>query len=406
MIIMADTYVENMTINVQVNNQDAEKKLEKTRKSIGNTSRAAYSATLSLMFMGYALQRISKQVMDFGTKAYDEISHSVVGTITATDRLNGAMQFLGFSIGEALQPVIEFLVPIIEVISNWVEENQGLTTTFLVLAATIGTAFSVGGSAMMALSGMQKLLSEIGINASKMQIASVGVGLVYAGMSYSEFSNGEIFKGVTDALISAGFMAIAGGKQSIGKAAIGVGVALSFIELLAEGQPFNKDKMAAWLAKNSAGLFFVSPGVGAAALTMSIALELLPNKITNQIADVMGILVGGIMVIIGAAIDVITFSIEHVVNGLIAIYDMISGESVGPVSLRTNLSGGFYSGIQSLASDLRGENTNKTFQNTVPSTINNYYIQNQTVNNPSDLASLLKTTTEQSKLYSPRTSFG
>ena len=55
--------------------------------------------------------------------------HSVEGTVTGFDILNGELKYLGFNIGSALEPVVGFLTPIISAVSEWVQEHPKLRLT-------------------------------------------------------------------------------------------------------------------------------------------------------------------------------------------------------------------------------------------------------------------------------------
>lgn len=126
------------------------------KKSLGTTPFAGWA--MSIMFAGMALQRMSSQLYTFGTKAFNEISHSVEGTVTQTDMLEGSMKYLGYTFGEALQPVAELLIPIIDYISELLESSpllQGFVRTFVILAAIFGTLAAVGGASALAYNGLK-----------------------------------------------------------------------------------------------------------------------------------------------------------------------------------------------------------------------------------------------------------
>ena len=142
---------------------------------------------MSLMFAGMALQRMSQTIYKFGTKAFQEISHSVEGTVTNTDMLEGSMKYLGFTIGQALEPMIAFLIPIVDNISQWVETHPALTRWGVALLAIVGTLAMVGGALRLAIAnGLVPFLAIIGIKvptaaamftALKTEIIATGVAL-------------------------------------------------------------------------------------------------------------------------------------------------------------------------------------------------------------------------------------
>lgn len=111
---------------------------------------------LSIMFAGMALQRMAQSLWTFGTKTFADISHSVEGLVTGTDNLNGAWTYLGFTIGQALDPIADILAPIIEQIADWVSQNEGLVAGFVVVAGVLGTILAVVGSTVLAVAGLMQ----------------------------------------------------------------------------------------------------------------------------------------------------------------------------------------------------------------------------------------------------------
>ena len=116
---------------------------------------------LSVMFFGMALQRTFDGIEKSATKAYDEAAHSVWGTVTANDKLQGSMQYLGIVIGEALQPFLEMLLPVVDFITSWVEENQGLTATVIALGVALGALFTLVGGGVLAFYGLRQAIMLI-----------------------------------------------------------------------------------------------------------------------------------------------------------------------------------------------------------------------------------------------------
>lgn len=133
------------------------KRQEKLNNVIGKSNVQFAGYALSLMFAGMALQRLFGTIIKVGLKAFNEVTASVEGSVTASTKLAGSMKFMGFLIGEALQPIIAWLVPIVEWISDWIEENQSLTAGILVMGAAIGTALMVGGMLKLAIDGFVSL---------------------------------------------------------------------------------------------------------------------------------------------------------------------------------------------------------------------------------------------------------
>lgn len=160
----------------QQNVYDAQQKLNRSLKGAPFQGWA-----MSLMFAGMALQRISQSIYKFGTKAFQEISHSVEGTVTQTDMLEGSMKYLGFTIGQALEPVVSFLIPIIDAISQWTEENPKLVAFGIVLMGIVGTLAMVGGSARLAwTNGLQPFVAMFAKGGAFSAVSSSLSGVVTA----------------------------------------------------------------------------------------------------------------------------------------------------------------------------------------------------------------------------------
>jgi hypothetical protein len=270
---------------------------------------------LSIMFAGMAIQRAFSSISKFGIKSFNDVAHSQEGVVTASDKLDGSMKYLGFTIGAALQPVIEWLVPIVEWIAEWVDENEGLAAGIVILGTTIGTVFAVGGAAVLALNGFLELgdklraidWEQIGSNITKgIGIISIGYAFKEAAEAYAAFKDGKLGTALTEA-ISAGLFGFGGMRvlkgQKGGGALIAIGVAFELVKMgvffdvfaklmsavMANAQSafefianafqvivMNKiadrlDKMASWLAG-------IAPG-------LSIALKAAAGGIREQAKD-------------------------------------------------------------------------------------------------------------------------
>jgi hypothetical protein len=140
---------------------------------------------MSIMFAGMAIQRTMSQITKFGTKAFNDISHSVEGTVTASDKLDGAMKYLGYTIGSAMEPVIEWLIPIVDKVSEWVDANPKLTAGLITVATVLGTIAAVGGSLKLAYDGIVGLGVVLGI--AKTQADGVSTSIGNVGSKFAAF---------------------------------------------------------------------------------------------------------------------------------------------------------------------------------------------------------------------------
>lgn len=124
---------------------------EKINKALGKSQFQGWA--LSIMFFGMALKQMFNTVWQFGTKTFNDIRHSVEGTTTEFDALNNSVTYLGFVVGQALEPVAAFLAPIIMWIADWISNNQTLFTTIVVIAGILGTVLTVVGALVLGVAG-------------------------------------------------------------------------------------------------------------------------------------------------------------------------------------------------------------------------------------------------------------
>ena len=131
---------------------------------------------MSIMFFGMALKRTFDTIWKSSTKTFNDVMHSVSGSVTSFDMLDGSLKYLGFSVGQALEPVVMYLIPIIDKISAWVNENQKLTAGIVIALGVFGTFFSVLGSGVLAFNGFKEAAILLGP-------ALKGIGAALSGLS-------------------------------------------------------------------------------------------------------------------------------------------------------------------------------------------------------------------------------
>lgn len=135
-----------------VQQEQAAQAQTKLNKVLGKTPFAGWA--LSIMFAGMALKQMSMSVARFGVKAFQDISHSVEGTVTQSDYLNASMTYMGFVIGQALEPVLAWLVPIVDKISDWVNEHPKLTAALVTSGIVLGGLLMLWGGLKLAINGV------------------------------------------------------------------------------------------------------------------------------------------------------------------------------------------------------------------------------------------------------------
>jgi hypothetical protein len=177
--------------------KNASKKLEQGKRAFAGWA-------MSIMFFGMALQRAFSQIWTTSTKTFQDVMHSVEGTVTQFDMLEGSMKYLGFVAGAALEPIAAWLIPVIDSISEWIVNNEELFRTIVAVGGIAGTVFAIGGAAALAVNGFIDLFAKLGIIAldAKGAISTVG------GMSMGEF--GAFMTNPTVLLVAAAIALIAG----------------------------------------------------------------------------------------------------------------------------------------------------------------------------------------------------
>lgn len=131
--------------------------LDKLNLAQEKGQRAFQGWALSLMFAGMALTKMSTGIWKSTTKVFQEISHSVEGNATAFDELAGGMKYLAFTVGSALEPLAEQLLPIALRVADWVQNNEALVASFVKWGAILGTVLTSLGMIVLAYEGFAQL---------------------------------------------------------------------------------------------------------------------------------------------------------------------------------------------------------------------------------------------------------
>lgn len=157
--------------------------LAKTKAAIDKTRKSFAGWAMSIMFFGMAITRATTSIWKFGTAAFQEISHSVENSTTAFDMLEGSMKYLGFMVGQALEPLAEALIPIVERIAEIIEKHPKLIAGFVLWGSVLGALFSTGGMLVLALNGFIELAAKMGIVTMEAgKIASWNFGGIKSGV--------------------------------------------------------------------------------------------------------------------------------------------------------------------------------------------------------------------------------
>lgn len=171
--------VSNKVIQLTIVSRLQKQGIKQTMDQIKKLRGALLGASLSALFFGMAMRNAALQVWKTSTKTFQEVMHSVEGTVTQFDLLNGSMSYLKFTVGQALEPLATQLIPIVDRLSEIVQQNPDLVAGFVKWGIVIGTVLMVVGqlgTALLGLVGLKESLQLIG-NLFKIMGANVKLAI-------------------------------------------------------------------------------------------------------------------------------------------------------------------------------------------------------------------------------------
>jgi hypothetical protein len=122
--------------------------------------------------------------------------------------LTGSLKYLGFNVGQALEPLAAWLVPIIDRVSEWVLQNQELVAGFVKWGFIVGTLMLIGGQIITFVTGLSGAVAQVGflttawttlsgaIAASPLLFSGIALGAVAAIWVAWQTDLGDIRDGV------------------------------------------------------------------------------------------------------------------------------------------------------------------------------------------------------------------
>lgn len=153
-----DNYYGGMAGAVKITNMGT----NEIRQALNKNIQAPFDgAAMSMMFFGMAIQGAMRSVWSSSQKVFQDIMHSVEGTVTSFDKLNNSLAYLGFTVGEALAPIADFLAPIIEDVATWVQEHEGLVRVLFSVLSVIGSILFVWGFLKLGVLGVITKVGEL-----------------------------------------------------------------------------------------------------------------------------------------------------------------------------------------------------------------------------------------------------
>lgn len=285
-----------------------------TKKAISNYNTAQTALTkatekasvpfagyaMSLMFFGMALQKMFSTIWKSSTKTFQDVMHSVEGTTTQFDMMQGSLKYLGFVIGEALEPAMTFLAPIIDFIAEFVSENPNLTRTSIIWLGIVGSVAMIGGSAKLAADGFKGLALQSSV--TSIQVSADATVMQVALLKVLEVAN-KIGRVLGTLII--------------------LDVAMNIMTDDDTQKAFNEG--FAMLLVGAGLLAGLTTPIGAAAITVGVILKLLPDKFKTHLFQVLGGIFGIVVTAVTAMIETVLAPIAGVYNTIRRGYNLMKG---------------------------------------------------------------------------------
>ncbi|WP_298753002.1 hypothetical protein [uncultured Arcobacter sp.] len=163
------TSVNDIIVNLSMNAKGFSNVFDKAKKQISRFQTGLEKWfkrfdgwALSIMFFGMAIQRVFSTIMKSGVKTFQDIMHSVEGTVTPFDRLKASIESLKFEVGNAIAGYLEPLMPtilgILDRLDEWMQVNQKLVSEIIIFGFAIGTILMAFGMLWL---GMKPIVMAI-----------------------------------------------------------------------------------------------------------------------------------------------------------------------------------------------------------------------------------------------------
>jgi hypothetical protein len=134
---------------------------ERLNKALGRSPFPAWA--LSVMFFGMALQRTFNRIWQSATRTFKDVSSSVEGSVTQFDILDGSIKYLGFVAGQALEPIAGMLVPIVNRVADWIEQNEELFRGLTLSLGVVGSITIAVGFLTTSIRGLRDAVITAGL---------------------------------------------------------------------------------------------------------------------------------------------------------------------------------------------------------------------------------------------------
>lgn len=223
---------------------DGQQELVKSTESVATGIHRFQMHLLSIMFFGFILQRTMQKITSSTVSTFMKITEGQTLAAQGINALSASWELLKFSIGNAiasvLEPLLPILLPIIEAVADFVQQNPVPVFAGIVGLLTLGTFLSAIGQIGLFMQGLTiwKASSDLtkftgpGGGLEKITNAAFkGVGIAIAITGIYDLVEGNILKGLKEVMIGAGLFML---PTPMGRYALVIGGALAMMEVFVD----------------------------------------------------------------------------------------------------------------------------------------------------------------------------
>ena len=124
----------------------SDKQINKTTKQTDEQRKGFPAWALSLMFAGQMVNRMFMGILRSGTQAFHGIMRSQDYTRSSYEEFSNTMTKLWFQVGQALEPLWEWLTKIVDKIAEFVSNNPKFAKWATIIGVVVGLFFIILGS--------------------------------------------------------------------------------------------------------------------------------------------------------------------------------------------------------------------------------------------------------------------
>lgn len=155
---------------------DAKNKLRTFSEKVNDFQKNTFRWGLGMMFFGMALKRFFQGIAQSTISFFGQIVGAQTEQGVKLIELQSKWKELKFVAGEALAPLVDELIPIVEWITNWISENKTLFRWIVKIGIILGTIFFIFGTLVLGIgSVIVAFSSATGAMAAFIAIGIVGV---------------------------------------------------------------------------------------------------------------------------------------------------------------------------------------------------------------------------------------